>query len=70
MMLLIGMAQNGTNMAFEKENKRGDVTPEYVNRKMEGMMSALFDTIEDFENRVKVLEQQVHGLKQERNGEV
>ena len=32
-------------------------------------MAALFDTIEDFENRTKVLEQQVHELKKrERDG--
>jgi uncharacterized protein (UPF0305 family) len=71
MMLLTGMAQNGINMAMDREHKRGDVTPEYVNRKMESMMSALFDTIEDFENRTKVLEQQVHELKKrERDGTV
>jgi|AOAMet1_04_M0_20_1038515.scaffolds.fasta_scaffold11881_2 hypothetical protein len=77
MMLLTGMAQNGTNMAkdtnkdkgFRRDNTQGNVTPEYVNRKMEGMMAALFDTIEDFENRTKVLEQQVHELKKrERDG--
>ena len=33
-------------------------------------MSALFDTIEDFEDRVKMLEKQVYELKQERNGKV
>ena len=42
-----------------KEQKEAEVTPGYVNRKMESMMSALFDTIEDFERRVKNLEQQV-----------
>tara|TARA_Y100001951_G_C11257539_1_gene250369 strand:+ start:118 stop:297 length:180 start_codon:yes stop_codon:yes gene_type:complete len=57
-------------MAFEKSNTKGEVTPEYVNTKMESMMAALFDTIEDFENRVKVLEKQVYELKQERNGKV
>jgi|TARA_B100001964_G_C14235398_1_gene602170 Mg2+ and Co2+ transporter CorA len=57
-------------MAFEKENTKGEVTPEYVNKKMESMMAALFDTIEDFEDRVKVLEKQVYELKQERNGKV
>ena len=53
-----------------KEQKEAEVTPGYVNRKMESMMSALFDTIEDFENRVKELEKQVYELKQERNGKV
>ena len=71
MELPIGTVHNGRNkMAFDKENTKGDVTPEYVNKKMESMMSALFDTIEDFEDRVKVLEKQVYELKQERNGKV
>ena len=48
-----------------KEQKKGEVTPDYVNRKMESMMSALFDTIEDFERRVKNLEKQVFSLTQE-----
>ena len=48
-----------------KEEKENEVTPGYVNRKMEGMMSALFDTIEDFERRVKNLEKQVFTLTQE-----
>ena len=70
MELPIGMVHHGAKMAFEKENTKGEVTPEYVNTKMESMMSALFDTIEDFEDRVKMLEKQVYKLKQERNGKV
>jgi Mg2+ and Co2+ transporter CorA len=69
--LPIGMVHHGAKMAgFERKHKGLDVTPDYVNRKMESMMAALFDTIEDFENRVKVLEKQVYELKQERNGKV
>jgi Mg2+ and Co2+ transporter CorA len=71
MELPIGTVHNGrNNMPFDKVNTKGDVTPEYVNKKMESMMAALFDTIEDFEDRVKVLEKQVYELKQERNGKV
>ena len=52
-----------------KEEKAAEVTPDYVNRKMEGMMAALFDTIEDFERRVKKLEKQVFTLtKEKENG--
>ena len=54
-----------------KEQKQADVTPGYVNRKLESMMAALFDTIEDFERRVKGLEKQVFTLTQEiENGKV
>ena len=70
MELPIGTVHNGAKMGFNKDNTKGKVTPEYVNTKMESMMAALFDTIEDFEDRVKVLEKQVHELKQERNGKV
>lgn len=67
MELPIGTVQNGIKMAIHKstEEKENEVTPGYVNRKMEGMMSALFDTIEDFERRVKNLEKQVFTLTQE-----
>lgn len=67
MELPIGTVQNGIKMAIHKskEQKKGEVTPDYVNRKMESMMSALFDTIEDFERRVKNLEKQVFSLTQE-----
>ena len=65
--LPIGMVHNGIKMAIHKnkEQKKGEVTPDYVNRKLESMMSALFDTIEDFERRVKNLEKQVFSLTQE-----
>jgi len=67
------MVQNGIKMAIHKskEQKQADVTPGYVNRKLESMMAALFDTIEDFERRVKGLEKQVFRLTQEiENGKV
>ena len=73
MELPIGMVQNGIKMAIHKskEQKQADVTPGYVNRKLESMMAALFDTIEDFERRVKGLEKQVFSLTQEiENGKV
>ena len=73
MELPIGTVQNGIKMAIHKskEQKAAEVTPDYVNRKLESMMSALFDTIEDFERRVKGLEKQVFSLTQElKNGKV
>jgi len=52
-----------------KEERAAEVTAAYVNRKMESMMAALFDTIEDFERRVKKLENQVFTLtKEKENG--
>ena len=67
MELPIGTVQNGIKMAIHKskEQKAAEVTPDYVNRKLESMMSALFDTIEDFERRVKNLEKQVFTLTTE-----
>ena len=48
-----------------KEQKAAEITPDYVNRKVESMITALIDTIEDFERRVKGLEKQVFTLTQE-----
>ena len=48
---------------FEKETK---ITPEYVNNKMESMMHALYDSIEESEKRMRNLEKQIFDLK---NGE-
>ena len=63
-----GMAHNGasqTNMAggFKKET---DITPEYINRKMESMMAALYDTVEETEKRLKNMEQVIFELKNEK----
>jgi len=44
--------------------RKDDITPEYVNRKMENLMSALFDTIGENEERIKDLEAQVWKLTQ------
>ena len=51
-------------MAQPKEDKshnyrNSDITADYVNKKMEGLMSALFDTIGENEERIKDLEMQV-----------
>ena len=73
MELPIGTVQNGIKMAIHKskEQKAAEVTAGYVNRKMESMITALLDTIEDFERRVKGLEKQVFSLTQEiKNGKV
>ena len=45
------------------------ITPEYVNNKLEQILSALFDTLEENEDRIKHMEAQVHKLTAEvRNG--
>jgi len=48
--------------------RNSEVTPEYVNKKMEGLMSALFDTIGESEERIKDLELQVWKLTERING--
>jgi len=63
-----GMAHNGVKATrmdksqggFETDKK---VTPEYLNRKMESMMHALYDSIEHQEKRMRNLEQQIFELK-------
>ena len=47
---------------FKKET---NITPEYLNRKMESMMAALYDTVEETEKRLRNMEKQVFNLKQE-----
>lgn len=47
---------------FKKET---NLTPEYLNRKMESMMAALYDTVEETEKRLRNMEKQVFNLKQE-----
>lgn len=47
---------------FKKET---NLTPEYLNRKMESMMAALYDTVEETEKRLRNMERQVFNLKQE-----
>lgn len=63
-----GMAQNGVRATRMEKPKRGfntdtKVTPEYLNRKMESMMAALYDSIEHQEKRMRNLEQQIFELK-------
>ena len=45
--------------------KDTDVTPDYVNKKLEGMMSAIFDTIGENEERMKNIEKRLFELIQE-----
>lgn len=40
-----------------------DVTPDYVNKKLESMMSAIFDTLGETEERIKEVERQIIELK-------
>jgi len=40
-----------------------DVTPDYVNKKLESMMSAIFDTLGEMEERQKELERQIIEIK-------
>lgn len=49
---------------WTKKYRNDDITPEYINRKMENLMSALFDTIGENEERIKDLEAQVWKLSQ------
>jgi|TARA_B100000424_G_scaffold269847_1_gene267741 hypothetical protein len=45
--------------------KKDEVTPEYVNKKLESMMSAIFDTIGENEDRMKNIEKRLFELIQE-----
>lgn len=40
-----------------------DVTPDYVNKKLESMMSAIFDTLGEMEERQKELERHIIEIK-------
>ena len=55
-------------MAKEHEYRNEKITTDYLNRKMEGMMSALFDTLGESEERIKDLELQVWKLTEKLNG--
>ena len=61
---LTGMAQNGVKQAnggkFEKDK---DITPAYVNRKMESMLTAIYDVIEENEHRMRKMEQVIFELQ-------
>jgi len=43
--------------------KSTEITPEYLNRKMESMMHALYDSIEESEKRMRIMEKQIFELK-------
>jgi len=45
-------------------NERTKVDTDYLNRKLESMMAAFFDTIGENEERIKNLEKQLYELKQ------
>ena len=45
---------------FEKEI---GITPEYVNKKMESMLTAIYDVIEENEHRMRKMEQVIFELK-------
>ena len=51
---------------FKKET---DITPEYLNRKMESMMQALYDSIEESEKRMRIMEKQIFELKRDKTEE-
>jgi len=51
---------------FKKEK---DITPEYLNRKMESMMHALYDSIEESEKRMRIMEKQIFELKRDKTEE-
>ena len=64
---------NGAKMAEKRDIKTGlpenQITTDYLNKKMEGLMAALFDTIGENEERIKDLELQVWKLTEKINGE-
>ena len=68
--LPIGTVHNGVKMAHpdKHEYRNEKITTDYLNRKMEGMMSALFDTLGESEERIKDLELQVWKLTEKLNG--
>lgn len=61
---LIGMAQNGAILNMIKAEQE-DITPNYLNKKLESMMAAVFDHIGETEERIKNLEKELFRLKNE-----
>ena len=43
--------------------KEKNITPEYVNNKMEHMLTAIYDVIEENEHRMRKMEQVIFELK-------
>ncbi len=79
--LPIGTVHHGAKME-QRKNAKGQtledvidessgppkITTDYLNKKMEGMMTALFDTLGENEERIKDLELQVWKLTEKLNG--
>ena len=61
--LHIGTATNGAKMSKIKGDT--EITTEYVNNKLEQVLSALFDTLEHTNDRMRKIEEQVHLLSKE-----
>ena len=71
--LPIGTVHHGqANMAEKRDIKtvlpESKITTDYLNKKMEGLMAALFDTLGENEERIKDLELQVWKLTEKING--
>ena len=68
-----GTVHIGAKRAEKRDIKTGlpenQITTDYLNKKMEGLMAALFDTIGENEERIKDLELQVWKLTEKINGE-
>jgi hypothetical protein len=56
------MAQTGAKPNMIKTTTE-DITPDYLNKKLESMMAAVFDVIGESEERMKNLEKQLFELK-------
>jgi hypothetical protein len=73
--LPIGTVHHGAKMAQQKKKvavdphdyHNAEITTDYLNKKMEGMMTALFDTLGESEERIKDLELQVWKLTEKLN---
>lgn len=72
--LPIGTVHNGVKMAGKIDHdkhahdyRNNEITTDYLNKKMEGMMTALFDTLGENEERIKDLELQVWKLTEKLN---
>lgn len=46
-------------MAEQQFKTDKNVTPDHINRKLEGVMAAVFDTLQEYEERFRDLEEQV-----------
>lgn len=46
-------------MAEQQFKTDKNVTPDHINRKLEGVMAAVFDTLQEYEERFRELEEQV-----------